>query len=161
MKQLLIDNEVTTTLADFIKENTAKDVEPITSEDIKALVKLKIGESHLDKKRSLEKMQHKIDVYLIAREFTKVLRSWLSREEMDTVVSRNKTKKYQDGSCATHDFCDSNQAMLDAFEKIMGREVVFHDDEIPGSEKQEEEDSALMDAAWNMAREKEFYPETR
>lgn len=43
-KRILIDNEITCSLDEFIKVNTAPDVGPLTKEEIKLLQNLRIGE---------------------------------------------------------------------------------------------------------------------
>lgn len=50
-------------------------------------------------------------------------------------------------ACITHNFLDSNQVMLNAFENVCGRSVSFDS----------EDDIHLLAEAWNLARENEFY----
>lgn len=83
----------------------------------------------------------------LAKSFSNVLNEWLTKEEMATVIERNQTPEYQDGSCATHDFCDANQAIIDAFEKEAGREL----------DTQDEDDMKLIQKAWDLARDNNFY----
>src|SRR5664279_2766740 len=52
----------------------------------------------------------------VAIEFCKVLHQWLTADEMTEVVKRNKT--YHEGICATHDSCDANMAMYEAFSNL-------------------------------------------
>lgn len=47
-----------------------------------------------------------------------------------------------DPCCNTHDFMDSNQVMLDAYEALTGEEPDISDDEIIG----------LFNAAWSLSR---------
>lgn len=50
----------------------------------------------------------------VARAFADVLRQWLTPDEWAEMHRRNAT--YQStGACASHDFCDANMAMLEAF----------------------------------------------
>jgi len=42
---LLLDNEIETTLSEFISVNTADDVEPLTSDEIKSLNALQIDKT--------------------------------------------------------------------------------------------------------------------
>jgi len=49
----------------------------------------------------------------LAKQFDAVLREWLTAEEYEAVIRRNRTEEYR-GSCATHDFCDANVAMMEA-----------------------------------------------
>lgn len=54
--------------------------------------------------------------------FSKILREWLSEAEMADVLARNATEKNPQ-ICHTHDFVDSNQAMLDAVKELGFREI--------------------------------------
>lgn len=80
----------------------------------------------------------------IADGFRSVLRSWLSESDLLEVDRRNKAEK-SDSVCHTHDFCDSNMAMLEAFEKVTGRPL-FVDGVIP------DENSDLFNDAWEVAK---------
>ena len=52
-------------------------------------------------------------------EFINVLGTWLTDYEMGEIQRRNATPKYIDtGSCASHDFCDANDALCFAFEVL-------------------------------------------
>jgi len=53
----------------------------------------------------------------IASEFVNVLHDWLTAYEMDLIRNYNATPAYS-ASCASHNFCDANMAMLEAFEAI-------------------------------------------
>lgn len=85
-------------------------------------------------------------ITLLSAEFSKVIREWLTEEELQKAIELNNSEKYKN-CCATHDFCDPNEAMLQAFEKVQGRELNF----------QSEEDSILVDQAWTKAKENKFY----
>lgn len=77
------------------------------------------------------------DPKVIAAAFDKVLREWLSPADYSEVVRRNATPQYRDCDiCASHDFCDSNEAMMEAFENAGVAD-----------------DAALWNAAWNAWRE--------
>jgi hypothetical protein len=53
----------------------------------------------------------------LAERFCKILNQWLSDEEIQEINDRNSTPEYE-GLCASHDFCDPNQAMADALESL-------------------------------------------
>lgn len=73
-------------------------------------------------------------------------------DELDEIRRRNSSPEYLElGSCATHDFGDSNMAMLDAFAAVMGREPVMNEDTAE-SEAASQADFALMNEAWALAR---------
>jgi len=91
----------------------------------------------------------------LAIAFSKQLRKDISAEDMIEVNRRNKTPEYV-GACATHDFIDPNQTMLDVFEPVTGHEFVFFNGDKPDTEKQFDADSSLMDAAWNLAKHNDF-----
>lgn len=99
-------------------------------------------------------MGHKPDTAEAAKlalAFTKVLRKWLTRAQMDEVVLRNETSLYDD-CCATGDFCDSNMAMEEAFQKAFSRdpEVVEPDG------ANHEADCQLWNAGWDIAKRMNF-----
>lgn len=51
----------------------------------------------------------------LSSEFSRILREWLSPDELAEINQRNSTSEYS-GCCASHDFCDPNQAMVEALE---------------------------------------------
>ena len=53
----------------------------------------------------------------VGDEFVAILTDWLTDYEMDLIRNYNATPTYAH-SCASHDFCDANMAMLTAFEVI-------------------------------------------
>lgn len=84
----------------------------------------------------------------LARWFSTILREWIEPHDMKEVIRRNKTPDYASGSCASHDLCDANQAMLNALETV-GLEWHGADDPL----------DPLIAAAWSIARRAEFNPE--
>jgi hypothetical protein len=87
-------------------------------------------------------------VRMLARRFTHELRQTLTAEQMAAVLKRNADPAQHPGVCATHDFCDANVCMGDAFELTEGREP----------DASSEDDTSLMNAAWNAARAAQFDP---
>jgi hypothetical protein len=79
--------------------------------------------------------------YKLAGEFTRILKSWAKPGEWETMVKDNAAEK-DDGICHSHDFCDANMAMAEAFQKVHGRECVANDDG----------DIAKMTEAWDLAK---------
>jgi len=75
----------------------------------------------------------------VANEFCRILNSWLSSVEIAEINRLNATKEYSD-CCASHNFCDSNMAMIEALEKF-GRRGEY---------------SPLSQDAWTMAKERGF-----
>lgn len=63
------------------------------------------------------------------------------------ITDRNKTPDYRNtGSCATHDFCDANELMAEAFEEIEGREP----------DPSNYADAATWSQAWSIAAAHDF-----
>ena len=84
----------------------------------------------------------------LANNFSRVLNEWIP-EKLFEVNLRNKEKSYSEGGfCATHDFCDPNQAMINAFVSVFGREPAALN----------KKDNALINKAWNMAKAAGFKP---
>ena len=90
----------------------------------------------------------------VAAEFSKVIREWLTPQQVYQVNKTNRENGYTDATCATGDYCDSNMAMDQALSEL-GVEV-FED--IPGTEDHQMKDSvlALWHEAWSMAKKNEF-----
>ena len=85
----------------------------------------------------------------LARHFIETLRSWLTAEQLATVVTRNATSEYA-RACASHDFCDANEAMAEAYQTTFDVPMPLSEDE--GA------DRALVacNSAWALARSAEF-----
>ncbi len=89
-------------------------------------------------------------VETLARKFSEVLRRWLTPKEMLTVAQRN-VKQAGEGTCASHDFCDANMAMLEAYEsfgKAWGRRALDMDDDVARNLWNEAWDRAQANAFW-------------
>lgn len=83
---------------------------------------------------------------LLANAFSEILNDWIP-DKLFEVNLRNKEKSYIDGGfCATHDFCDPSQAMIDAFKKLYGYE--------PSTQNQQHLN--LIGKAWILAKDNEF-----
>jgi hypothetical protein len=90
--------------------------------------------------------KHSINVLKVAKQFSVVLNQWIP-EKLYEINLRNKEQSYIDhGCCATHDFCDPNQAIIDAFVSVFGREP----------DTQNHKDNLLIDNAWTVAKTAEF-----
>lgn len=50
----------------------------------------------------------------LARTFSALIREALTPDELCQVLARNRSPEYSGDCCATHDFTDSNQIMIDA-----------------------------------------------
>lgn len=85
---------------------------------------------------------HTIDA--IACEFATILKSWATPDQWQTMRETNArhARNGTTGICASHDYCDANEAMALAFATIVGREPDVLDDG----------DSALWAIAWDRAK---------
>lgn len=84
--------------------------------------------------------------HAIAFRFRGVLREWLTPQELAEADTRNRAET-DPGICHSHDHCDANMAMADAFEAVMGRGLFPED----GS-GMSEADCILWNAAWDIAK---------
>lgn len=71
--------------------------------------------------------------------FVEQLRADLTPEQFAEMQNLNSTA--DDGVCHSHDYCDANMTMADAFEQVVGREIDTQDDD----------DRALWSSAWRYA----------
>ncbi len=74
-------------------------------------------------------------------QFCRILNEWLDPPTVGEINRLNSLPEYA-GCCASHDFCDPNQAMADALETFG---VEFHPDLCD-----------LINEAWDQARERQF-----
>lgn len=82
----------------------------------------------------------------IAAEFVERLKAQLSDADYQEMQRRNATPAYAGNICASHDFCDANMPMAEAFAAIMGRDF------LPEEGEPSETDCALWGAAWTIAK---------
>jgi len=86
--------------------------------------------------------KHSINILKVAKQFSIVLNQWIP-EKLYEVNLRNKEQSYiEHNCCATHDFCDPNQAIIDAFSVVFGRE--------PSVKNQK--DNMIINNAWLIAK---------
>lgn len=86
-------------------------------------------------------MANPVLVRKLAREFTRVLRTELSGAEWAEMRDRNRDET-DPSVCHSHDFCDANMAMDEAFRNVTGRPAKAADPD----------DQALWNAAWDEAK---------
>jgi len=85
---------------------------------------------------------------VLAAAFARHLRGDLNEETMAEVARRNREEpEYRGNICASHDFCDANMPMADAFESLFGREPELNSDA----------DLNIWAEAWKMAKAKGFW----
>lgn len=87
----------------------------------------------------------------LGRRFVEILRSWLTPGEWSQMQTLNAAEPEGDDFCChSHDFCDANMAMIEAFAKIHDREPFYACDE--ADEQAVELDLTLINAAWSWAK---------
>lgn len=82
----------------------------------------------------------------IAEAFAEVMRQWLSPAEFTEMKALNETARFADGCCASHNYCDANMAMMEAFDHVMQRSCTM------GDSAQAEYDCAIWNDSWSLAR---------
>ena len=85
----------------------------------------------------------------LADAFAAVLRTWLTADEITAIDAANRAEDPARNICHSHDYCDANMAMWEAFEDVVGREPVDG-----------EPDDTLWVDAWNVAQERGFAAQT-
>lgn len=96
-------------------------------------------------------MSESIDTHRVplANAFVAVLRTWLTPEQMAQVKRRNALRD-SDFVCHSHDFCDANMAMHEAFKQVVGRDPTDYLEKNPEG-SMDELDVAIWNAAWDYA----------
>lgn len=85
-----------------------------------------------------------LQVEMLARNFTLRLLTEIGDVKLREVARINA--KTNDGTCASHNFCDANVVMGQAFEFVFGRETQADSDE----------DMAFFNDAWDLAKARGF-----
>jgi hypothetical protein len=92
----------------------------------------------------------------IAREFSQLLTKNIGIANTREAVKRNEWESYRN-CCASHDFCDANMVMLEAFRKLGFKDCT----ELPYDSPEQLDSIKLWNEAWDMARENKFYLEAK
>jgi hypothetical protein len=98
----------------------------------------------------LRKLKQVREFTKLANKFSEVLREWLTDEEMQEVIERNEFEE-NDNICHSHDFCDGNEAMLEAMDRL-DIDWILADEDPEGKDKQMD----LLNGAWNRAKIHDF-----
>jgi hypothetical protein len=81
-------------------------------------------------------------VIALSNAFSAIIREWVP-DKVFEINQRNKEPYYIDnGLCATHDFCDPNQAIINAFKQVYDKEPSV----------QNEQHNLLIIRAWNLSK---------
>ena len=85
----------------------------------------------------------------VGAKFADILESWLTPEEWREMLHKNSTVNKGTDICASHDYCDANMAMLEAFTALDFRACCDIDE---NDDPQSHADSIkLWNAAWEWA----------
>lgn len=88
----------------------------------------------------------RLHVAALAGAFTDVLHDWLGPADFEAMRLANR--RYRGSTtCASHDYCDANMAMLEAFQSTFGADPRIADQ----ADGREGPDIALWNAAWALA----------
>jgi len=82
----------------------------------------------------------------LARAFSSVLKEWISDDQMKKVNELNQTQEYID-CCASHNYCDANEAMAEALEALNVDHPDLNNDGMRN----------LWNEAWTIAKQNQFY----
>lgn len=91
------------------------------------------------------------DKIRLAREFGTLIQEELSTVRFRAMVDRNKAEDADSNVCHSHDYCDANMTMLQAFQNVFQREPAFLNDSTT------EADLALWNEAWQIAKAADFF----
>lgn len=81
----------------------------------------------------------------LARIFSRMLREDLTADQMAEINARNASESHAGDVCATHDFIDANQIMIDALAEI---QIDF--------DSQDSGIASMIDHAWTLAKAYQF-----
>lgn len=137
-KQLSPDNRYKDIekMADWDYSRVGTGIRPWVEQHIKEGQYAKGGEIKKDK------------VEKLAKEFCRILRRDLDKKQMKAIITGDKHPD---------DYLDANMTMDEAFLNITGRRFIFFNDEFPETERQNAEDTNLMNNAWGKAIANTYY----
>ena len=85
-------------------------------------------------------LPHEIE---LSERFSDIIRDWLTADELADVNSKNNA---DEDHCATHEYCDANEAMQQAFLASRGVSI----------DVQNEEHIELINRAWKRSKKNKF-----
>jgi hypothetical protein len=94
------------------------------------------------------------DAIRLAIAFSEAVKAEFTVVEFRTMNERNRALPADSGICHSHDYCDANMLMLDAFTEVLDREPWFLTD--PDCPKGEA-DMRLWGDAWAIAKATSFF----
>jgi hypothetical protein len=87
-------------------------------------------------------------IQLLACEFVSGLRRELTLPALAQAVGENMAEPHE-SICHTHDYCDANMVMYEAFKAVLGREPAWNEGNT--LEAMQEADLDLVNKAWTLA----------
>jgi hypothetical protein len=88
----------------------------------------------------------------LAFEFCRILNEWLTPEQIAKVNELNEVDGMSSDVCHSHDFCDPNQAMIDAWQIVMERPFPLGDE----PEWETQFDMTLIGNTWEYCKQIHF-----
>lgn len=134
---------------DYTDERVAAQGMPLLTH--RSALALAVG--HLFDTGSLEKDVPAPTLHELARSFCSTLRDWLTAEQLE-IVNENNHRIGDRGICATHEFCDANMAMQEAF-RYHG---ILTPVEVDEGSIDHDVLVDLWNSAWSIARDAGFDP---
>jgi hypothetical protein len=99
------------------------------------------------------------DTEKLAREFARVVLLDVGAENHAELLEKTKAiLSRRDSICATHDYCDANESMLEAWRNLYGSEP-FRAVDTEQAEHIRESELAEINAAWSIAKSNLFWLE--
>lgn len=88
----------------------------------------------------------------VSQTFSKLLREQLTPDQMDAINASNKAGDYSDSFCASHDHCDSNMVMAQAFATFgISEDRIINCDGVQSAEL-----LTLWNNAWCLSKKNHF-----
>lgn len=96
----------------------------------------------------------------LARTFSRKLAAYCGPANMTEIISRNRAIARGDWQkiCHSHDFCDANVIMADAWESLSDLDMLAPEDEGPAKLRLRNATMEVVNAAWDLAQSREFNP---
>ncbi|WP_127128008.1 hypothetical protein [Pseudoflavitalea rhizosphaerae] len=88
-------------------------------------------------------------INIIACAFSKILKEWLTYEQLSFINKRNDSEGFNSSFCASHQFCDANMAMNEAFRRVLQRDANVNCCK----------DTSIWNEAWDIAKKEHFFIE--
>ena len=93
---------------------------------------------------------------VLGEAFCNVLSKWLTPEQIVEAAARN-AQESDEIICHSHDFCDANMAMWEAWQQAFGSEpLMVGTDGTPEEQAEEEQQRSLWNMAWELAKVAKF-----